>query len=155
MRLVHLVLVSAVAASVHAATLAAQDLRLPLKTVEVKLFKAADGVTASTEFLAAFRSGLMTYLPKAKAAEQAIEEGQSVSEADAANSAVIEGTIVAIGRSSVSAEINVYRRSDRQLVKSFTGTVGFKPSPLNKDKNIGEGTGGRMAYEVQRALKKM
>jgi hypothetical protein len=121
----------------------------------VKLFKAADGVSASAEFLAAFRSGLMTYLPKAKAADQAIEEGQSVSDADAANSAVIEGTIVAIGRSSVSAEINVYRRSDHQLVKSFTGTVGFKPSPLNKDKNIGEGTGGRMAYEVQKALKKM
>jgi len=139
------------------ATLAAQDVTLPLKTIEAKRFTPADGQNFSQEFIDEFYDGLRTELPKTKLAEQVIEEGGTVADADAANSVVVEGKFLLkksgfVG--TVRAEISLFRRSDHQLIKTITADIPYKPSPMNTDKTIGHATGRRAAYEIQRALKR-
>ena len=53
----------------------------------------------------------------------------------------------------VTVDLELYRRSDRSIIKAFTARIPFKSSPFNKDKNVGEFTGGRASFEIQRALK--
>ncbi len=139
------------------ATLAAQDVTLPLKTIEPKHFTQADGLGLSQEFIDQFYDGLRMELPKAKVAEQVIDEGGTVADADAANSVVVEGKFLSKKSGFVGivrAEINLYRRSDHGLIKTITPEIPYKPSPMNTDKTIGHATGRRAAYEIFRALKK-
>ena len=138
--------------------LAAQDVKLPLKTIQVKPFTQAEGLGLSEEFINYFNEGLVKFLPKTKVAAQVVEEGAEVSEDDAANSAVVEGTLVEFKKAMigiVGSEISLYRLSDHKLLTTFKAEVPFKRSPLNKDRNVGENTGGRTAFEIQRALKKL
>jgi hypothetical protein len=146
------------AAVLPAATLAAQDVVLPLKTIEVKHFTQADGAGLSQDFLNYFYDGLRAELPKTKVAEQVVDEGGTVPDADAANSVVVEGKFLENHKSGlvhyVLPEINLYRRSDHSLIKTISPKVPYKSSPFNKDKNVAEYTGRRTAYEILRALKK-
>jgi hypothetical protein len=145
-------------AFVPATNLAAQDVLLPLKTIEVKHFTQIDGLGLSQDFINYFYDGLRTYLPKTKVAEQVLGEGATVPDADAANSVVVEGKFTDFGKGGVghvTTEINLYRRSDHKLIVTITPNVPFKSSPFNKDKNVAEATGGRTAFEIQRALKKI
>lgn len=140
-----------------AAKLAAQDVTLPLKTIEAKHFTQAEGLGLSQEFIDQFYEGLRTELPKTKVAEQVVEEGGTVADADAANSVVVEGKLLSKKSDFVGivrAEIDLYRRSDHSLIKTITPEIPYKPSPLNTDKTIGHSTGRRAAYEIMRALKK-
>ena len=142
---------------IFAGSLAAQDVQLPLKTIEVKHFTQAEGLGLSQEFIDQFYEGLRAELPKTKVAGQVVEEGGTVADPDAANSVVIEGKFLSKKSGFVGivrAEINLYRRSDHNLIKTITPEIPYKPSPLNTDKTIGHSTGRRAAYEIQRALKK-
>ena len=90
-------------------------------------------------------------------AGQVIEAGGTVADADAGNSIVVEGKFLSKKSGFVGivrAEINLFRRSDHNLIKTITPEIPYKPSPLNTDKTIGHSTGRRAAYEIQRALKK-
>ena len=142
-------------ACVFAGILAAQDVTLPLKAIQVKHFAQAEGLGKTQEFLNFFYDGLMKYLPKTKVAAQVLGEEAAVPEADAANAVVIEGTLTEVKSTVIRAEISLYRLSDHKLVKTFTSSVMSKPSPLNKEKNVAEAGGGRTAFEIQRALKKL
>ncbi len=146
-------------AALGAGSLAAQDVSLPLKAIQVKHFGQAEGLGKSQEFLNYFYDGLMTYLPKTKVAAQVVPDEGSVPEADAGNSVVVEGTILEVKKKGMSgiltSEIKLYRLSDHKLVKEFTAEVMFKNSPLNKDKNVAEPSGGNTAYEIQKQLKKL
>ena len=145
------------AAVLPAAKLAAQDVVLPLKMIEVKHFTQAEDAGFSEDFINYFYDGLRTELPKAKVAEQVVEEGATVPDADAANSVVVEGKFLEKKSGMVGIvrpEINLYRRSDHKLILTITPEVPYKPSPFNKDKNVAFATGRRTAYEIQRALKK-
>lgn len=144
-------------AVLFAGNLLAQDVQLPLKTIEAKHFTQTEGLGLSQEFIDQFYEGLRTELPKTKVAEQVVEEGGTVADADAANSVVIEGKFLSKKSGFVGivrAEINLYRRSDHNLIKTITPEIPYKPSPLNTDKTIGHSTGRRAAYEIMRALKK-
>lgn len=142
-----------------AVSLAAQDVKLPLKTIQVKPFTQAEGLGLSEEFVNYFNKGLVEFLPKTKVATQVLEDGAEVPADDAANSIVVEGTLVEFKKMGmggiVGSEISLYRLSDHKLLTTFKAKVPFKRSPLNKDRNVGESTGGRTAFEIQRALKKL
>ncbi|HYA49467.1 MAG TPA: hypothetical protein VEG35_07180 [Burkholderiales bacterium] len=145
------------AALVPAANLAAEDVTLPLKTVEIKHFTQAEGQTFSQEFIDQFYNGLRAEMPRTKVAAQVIDDDGTVADADAANSVVVEGKFLQKKSGFVGivrAEISLYSRSDHHLIKTITAEIPYKPSPLNTDKTIGHATGRRAAYEIQRALKK-
>lgn len=146
-------------AFLFAGVLAAQDVTLPLKAIQAKHFGQAEGLGKTQEFLNFFYDGLMSYLPKTKVAAQVLGEEATVAEADAANSVVIEGTLLEVKKKGligiVRADVSLYRLSDHKLVKQFIAEVPYKPSPFNKDKNIAEPSGGRLAYMIQKELKKL
>jgi len=153
-------LIGAVAVlALGAGNLAAQDVGLPLNAIQVTHFTPAEGLAKGQDFFDAFYDGLMKQLVKAKVAGQVLGEGDKVAEADAANSVGVEGKILEVKHKSlvgiVRTEVNLYRASDHQLVKNFVTEVPYKPSPLNTDKIIGNAAGGRLAYEIQRQLKKL
>lgn len=152
--------IGAIAVLVLAAgSLAAQDVTLPLKAIQVKHFTQAEGLGKPQEFLDSFYGGLLNQLPKTKVAGQVLGEGDKVAEADASNAVLVEGQILEVKHKSlvgiVRTEVNLYRVSDHQLVKNFVTEVPYKPSPMNTDKTIGNASGGRLAYEIQRQLKKL
>jgi hypothetical protein len=139
--------------------LAAQDITLPLSAIQVKHFTQAEGVNKSQEFLDYFYQGLLDSLPKTKVAAQVFGEDGAVPEADAANAILVEGQILEVKHKGligvVRTEVNLYRLGDHQLVKNFVTEVPYKPSPMNTDKTIAHASGGRLAYEIQRQLKKL
>ncbi len=125
--------------------------------IEVKHFTPADGLRLSPEFANYFYAGLSENLKKTGIAGQIIAEGAGVSNADAPNSAVIEGTFIEYTSGGlvgiVGSEIKLYRMSDHTLITTITSRAPYKPSPFNTDKNIGQVTGARTAQEIARALK--
>ncbi|HMA54678.1 MAG TPA: hypothetical protein VKT17_09455, partial [Acidobacteriota bacterium] len=133
--------------------------QLPLAAIQVKHFAQAEGLGRTQEFLNYFYDGLMSYMPKTKVAAQVLGEEAAVAEADAANAVVVEGTLLEVKKKGlvgiVRADVGLYRVSDHKLVKQFIAEVPYKPSPLNKDKNIAEPAGGRLAYMIQKELKKL
>jgi len=146
-------------AVVFAGSLAAQDVQLPLNSIQVKHFTLAEGVGKTQEFADYFYNGLLRYMPKTKVAALVVPEEGAVAEADAANALVVEGQLLFVGHEGmagiVRSEISLYRVSDHKLVKTFTAEVPYKRSPLNKDKNVGENTGERTAIAIQKELKKL
>jgi hypothetical protein len=151
------VLASLSLAFLFAVSLAAQDVQLPLKAIEVTHFTQAEGLGISQDFINSFYDGLLAELPKKKIAGQVVEDGGTMPDADAAGSVVVEGKFLEKKSGFVGIvrpEINLYRMSDHTLILTITPKVPYKPSPLNNDKTIGHATGRRTAYEIQRALKK-
>jgi hypothetical protein len=126
------------------------------KTAEVKRFAQAEGLGFSQGFLNSFYDGLRQNLKKAQVADQIVDDGSAVTEADASNSIIMEGTLVEnkafFGGSVIGSEIKVYRRSDHSLIKTITARVPTKASPFNTDKTVGEAAGGRTAYEIKKSL---
>jgi len=126
------------------------------KTAEVKRFTQADGLGFSQAFLNSFYDGLRQNLKKAQIADQVVDDGSAVTEADASNSIIVEGKLVEnkgiFGGSVIGSEIKVYRRSDQSLIKTITARVPAKASPFNTDKSLGEVVGGRTAYEIKKLL---
>ena len=141
------------------APLAAKDTQPQFNTVVVKHFVNTNGTNQSQEFINYFSDGLRSGLEKNKVANQAVGEGVTVADAVAANSLLIEGKFTDFEKGGgfkigkLSLEINIYRISDHALVKTLTTQAAFKPSPLNKDKNVAEFTGNQTAYLIKQALK--
>lgn len=142
-----------------APVLSAKDAPPRFKTIEVKHFTVATGVPLSSDFVNYFYDGLRAALPKQKLAGRIVEDGGAVPEAEAADSMVVEGVFTEYFKGGgfkighVTVDLKLYRRSDRSVIKAFTAKIPFKPSPFNKDKNVGEFTGGRASFEIQKALK--
>lgn len=129
------------------------------KTIVVKHFINSNGAGQSQDFINYYCDSLVVQLEKIKIAGQVVEEGVTVPAADAAASIVIEGKFTEFSKGglfapgSLGVEIDIYRLSDRALVKTTTAKVPFKSSPANKDKNVAEYTGAQTAYLVRQALK--
>ena len=146
------------AASPGPALAGGQAVTLPLAAIEVKHFTQADGLDLSAEFLGYYHAALLAALPKTKVAGRVVDDGGAMSDAEARNAVVVEGRILSLKKGSMvtvlKAEISLYRRSDRALIKTLTVDAACKSSPLNKDKNIAEATGANTAPGIQQALKK-
>jgi len=139
--------------------LPAKDVPPRFKTIEVKHFTVAPGVPISADFVNFFYDGLLAHLPKEKVAERVVADGGAVPDAEAADSAVVEGVFTEYFKSGgfkighVNVDLKIYRRSDHVLLKALAPSLPFKPSPLNRDENVGKFTGGRAAFFIQQGLK--
>ncbi len=125
--------------------------------IEVKHFTPGDGLRLSPEFMDYFYTGLSDNLKKTGIAGQIVAEGTPVSEADAANAAILEGKFTEYTSSGlvgiVGSEIKLYRMRDHTLLTTIASRAPYKPSPFNTDKSLGQVTGARTAQEIARALK--
>ena len=132
------------------------------KTVELKNFTQADGVVISQDFVNSFYDGLRENVQKAKIADQVVNEGAMVADADAANSAVIEGKFTEYVQSGaftwgwVGMEVKVYRKSDHTLIKTITQRAQTMHRGLTStsyaDKYEGKMTGGNLALWIGKNL---
>ncbi len=141
-----------------ASPLAAKDAPPRFQTIEVKHFTVAPGVPLSPAFVEFFYAGLVADLPKQKLAERVIEDGGTVPEAEAADSAIVEGVFTDYGKGGlgpghVTIDLKIYRRSDRSVIVALTPRLPFKSSPFNKDENVAKASAVRAAYAIKRALK--
>lgn len=127
------------------------------KIVEVKHFTQVDGLGLSQVFVNSFYDGLREGLTKIKVADQAVDEGATVPEADVANSVVVEGKFTEYKKAwygiIIDLEIKLYRKSDHTLITTITPSVACKSSPFNTDTNVGKFTGESTAYKIKKALK--
>jgi hypothetical protein len=141
------------------APLSANNSQPQFNTIVVKHFVNANGTNQSQEFINYFSDSLRSGLEKFKVANQAVGEGVTVADADAANSLLIEGKFTDFEKGGgfkvgkLGLEINIYRISDHALVKTMTTQAAFKPTPLNRDKNVAEFTGTQTAYQLRQTLK--
>jgi hypothetical protein len=130
------------------------------KFIEVQRFTQADGLNLSQAFVDSFANGLREGLTKKQLADQVVGEGGRVTDADAVNSAVVEGKFIEYkeggflaGIGTICSEISLFRKSDHALIATIKPRTPFKPSPLNTDTGVGKHTGQRTAYEIEKALK--
>ncbi len=120
-------------------------------TIVVNHFTNANGVNQSQEFINAFCDELRLKLEKAsfkqgftfwKVTRQALTEGAAVSDADAANSLVVEGKFTRLDKGSMFTklymEIDVYRVSDHLLVKTVPTHDIFPNHGAGSDEHIGK-----------------
>ncbi len=138
--------------------LPAKDAPPRFKTIEVKHFTVAPGVPISQSFVDFFYAGLVANLPKQKLAERIVEDGGAVPEAEAADSAVIEGVFTDFGKGGlgpghVTIDLKIYRRSDHSVIVASTPRLPYKSSPFNKDENVAKASAARAAYAIKQALK--
>jgi len=130
-----------------------------IRTIIVKHFSDAPGMSQSQEFINFFCDELRDELTKEKIAIQVAEETTPVADADAPNSLVIEGKFTGsekggfITPATLTLEIEIYRVSDHALLKLSTPKAIYKSSPMNKDKNVAEFTGRQIAATIKQLLK--
>jgi hypothetical protein len=140
-----------------AAPLAAKDTTPQFKTIVVRRFTNAPGVSQSQTFINYYLDGLTGELQKIGMANQVAGEGVPVAAADAADSIVIEGMFTSFNKGGfvgkLGLEINIYRISDHALVKTMTTEAAFKHSPFNADQNLGLYTGRQTASLIKQAIK--
>ncbi len=114
-------------------------------------------MSQSQDFVEEFSMGLREGLQKWKIARQAVGEGATVPDADAADSLSIEGKFTSLDRGAIFTnlymEIDIYRVSDHVLVKTITTNVQYVSHGAVK--NLGEFVGGRASETVAPALKKV
>jgi hypothetical protein len=149
---------AAPAASSSPAAHTTVTVKLPLAAIEIKHFTQAEGLGLTPEFMSIYHGSLLAAMPKMKVAARVVDDGGSISDAEATNAVVAEGRMVALKKGGMvgrlGLEISLYRRSDHTLVRFLTTEVPFKVTPLTKDKHIADATGANTATEIQRALKK-
>jgi hypothetical protein len=141
------------------AGLSAKDKGPKYKNIEVKHFTNSDAVGLPPTFTNGFYDGLRAQLEKEKLADQVVEDGAAVPDADAADSIVIEGKFTSFkpaGRTMGSPgklgwEINVYRKSDHTLIT--TDTKGCETMPGWKEAEVEKGTAFYAAYDIKKDLK--
>ncbi len=141
------------------AVVLAKDKQAKYKNIEVKHFTTANGVDLPYGFSNGFYDGLRTALEKQKIADQVVEEGATVPDADAADSLVVEGTFTSFKKAGhtmaspgkLGWEINVYRKSDHTLI--VTNTKGTETMPGWKEPQLEQGTSFYAAYDLKKDLK--
>lgn len=116
---------------------------MPLNTAAVRQVTQADGLGISQDFLHYFSGGVRDELVKAGVARQVVDAGEAV---------VLEGKLIGYKNAwygiIVKSEIALYRRSDNALLRTMTSEVGAKASPFTTNRNVGEYTGKKTAYEI-------
>lgn len=158
--------VIAVALTLLAGTARAKDEVSQFKSVEAKHFKAAEGVELSPAFVDYFYAELRNELTKSKLATDVIGEGEAVDDADAAKSAVINGTIIeykkgslvkaqligfGAGMRSLKMDADVVRRSDAQNLCMLH--VHVKVDPRWNEKVMAKAAAKQIVNEMKKALK--
>lgn len=136
------------------------------KTVEAKHYTRAEGVELSPEFTDYLYAELRKELEKTKLFGQVVGEGEVVSDADALNSIVVEGTITeykkgsavkehligfTAGWRSLKVETKLARRSDGKQLASLNTHV--KVSTRWKPDVMARAAAKEIAKEVKKALK--
>ena len=129
---------------------------LAARGVEKRQVTQADGLGISQDFLHYFSGGLRDELVKAGVARQVVHEGDALAGVNAGDTVLLEGKLIGYKNAwygiIVKSEITLYRRSDNALLKTMTSEVGAKASPFNTDKNVGESTGKKTAYEIRKVI---
>ncbi len=148
-----------IALAFGAGILMAKDEASKYKNIQVKHFTVADGVVLPDGFTDGFYTYLREQLTKQKAADQVLEDGATIPDADAADSIVVEGkftsykpaghTMLSLGK--LGWEINAYRKSDHSLIA--TDTKGTDTRPGWKEDQLEEGTAFYAAYDIKKDLK--
>jgi len=144
----------------------ANDKNARFKTLEPKHFTQAEGVELSPAFSDYFYAELRAELQKAKLASEVVGEGEAVDDADAANSAVILGTITeykkgnvaksmligfTAGWQSLKMDADVQRRSDKQTL--YTIHVHTRMDPRWNEKIMAKACAKEIIKEIRNAQK--
>lgn len=158
-------------AAILAAPAWAKDPPRQFKTVEAKHFTRAEGVELSPEFFDYLYAELRTELAKTKLFVEVIGEGEAVEEADAAQSAIIEGNVTEFKKGSavkegltsvifgvplagfrgLRASAVVRRRSDQKVL--FESQFRVSSSSRMNEKVLARDVAEAMAKKIKKALK--
>jgi len=106
-----------------AGTLSAKDEQHQWKALQVKHFTDKPGVNFTPEDLGYLYDGVLEKLRKSKLAEQVLDDGATVPKDIAADSVVMEGTVISFEqgdpssrKTSAHVEFKLYRVSDHRLI---------------------------------------
>jgi len=137
-------------------SLPARDSEQKFKTAEVKHFTKLDDVDLSQDFLNHAYDYLREDLQKTKLFGAVVGDGDTVPDADAADSVIVECKIVEYSKGHITVstghmEITIYRRSDHIVIQHFDVKVGWPAHA--KDDFKGKYTGAQVAHEIKNAFK--
>src|SRR5512140_1822987 len=90
------------ASPVPAVMAGGQPVTLPLAAIQVKHFTQAEGLGLSPEFLSYYHAALLAALPKTRVAARVIDDGGTVSDAEAPHAVVVEGRIMSLKKGSLA-----------------------------------------------------
>lgn len=157
---------SAVLAAAVLAAAADKGSQPKFKTLEVKHVVIADGVVLPDTinpqaYAGLFYDDLRAELAKKGIAAQIVEDGASVSEADAAESAVVEVRVTGFKKAGhtmahpaeLSLQADVTRRQDHAPIASATRTTKLVPGHYRDDANLAKASANIAAGEIKKALK--
>ena len=146
--------------------LSAKDDEPRYKTAELKHLTVADGVTLpdqinTLDYLNLVYDKLREELGKCKIADQVVDDGATVPDADAANSIVVELRITDFQKAgftmmhpgALSWEATVYRRSDHSVITTIPRTFKMPPAGYRNDKVLSNLTAEEAAHDIRKALK--
>ena len=148
-----------------ASPLAAKDSQSQFNTIVVNHFTNANGMNQSQVFINSFRDGLRSGLEKAKfkkgihswkVTNQALSEGATVSDADAANSLLIDGKFMSLNKggmlTKIPMEINIYRISDHALIKTISTNAELASHGAGNDEHVGKYMGEQTLPTIMDAI---
>lgn len=127
------------------------------KVAQVEHFTQADGVGIPQDFVDGFYDGLRENVQQFKIAEQVVDQGATVSDADAANAVVIEGKFTSLKKGGfitpnvIEMEVKLYRKSDHTLLKTIPVEGAFN-GMWQLYQKTGKLTGGNAAASIGKAL---
>lgn len=137
-------------------SLPARDSEQKFKTAEVKHLTKLDDVDLSQDFLNHAYDYLREDLQKTKLFGAVVGDGDTVADADAADSVIVECKIVEYSKGHITVstghmEITIYRRTDHTVLQHFDVKVGWPAHA--KDDFKGKYTGAQVAHEIKNAFK--
>src|SRR5713226_9350033 len=157
--------VALIATLAIAPVVAAKDPEPIYKTAEAKHFTRVEGVELSPAFTDYLYAEVRNELTKTKLFVQVIGEGETVEDADAPTSVVIDGVITeykkgnrvsdailggyGVGARSLKLDVNLVRRSDKQNLGAIK--VHVNVSPRWKEEVMAKGAAKEIAREVKKA----
>jgi hypothetical protein len=137
---------------------AASDEQPRYKTIELKHFTNAEGANVPEAFVASFESNLRAQLEKNNPGIKILDEGATMSDADAPDSAVVEGKFDKIDDSKMTCgpwltvEISSYRMSDHQPIGSTKTGIHYEGSSKKDAEKAGASAGSNAADPIQKLL---
>lgn len=141
-------------------TFSAKEEQHQWKALQVKHLTVNPGVNLTQEEIGYFHDGLLDGMRKSKLAEQVLDDGAKVPQDIAADSVVMEGTLISFEQGGgfrsprAQVEFKLYRVSDHRLIttKSWQGEgLGHGPSHGKAWKSIGL----IAAYDVKKSAKEL
>lgn len=131
--------------------------KIQFKVAQVQHFTQADGVALPQTFVDGFYDGLRENVQQFKIADQVVDEGATVSDADATNAVVIEGEFISLKKGGIftptviEMEVKLYRKSDHTLLKTIP-VEGACQGSASLDQGTGKLCGGNTAADIGKAL---